>query len=141
MRRHYALPTLLILIVLFAAACDGQTGVAEPSDVSTPDTVVQDVSSDVTTAPGQPIGDGLVDADWYDARISSYLAFATEQTSPGNLSNIIAHLAREARDPGYTAPVAVVPADSFDDMLAKVATLADTPNGGRNSTCCAITPA
>ncbi len=130
MRRHYALPTLLILIGLFDAACDGQTGVAEPSDVSTPDTVVQDVSSDVTTAPGQPIGDGLVDADWYDARISSYLAFATEQTSPGNLSNIIAHLAREARDPGYTAPVAVVPADSFDDMLAKVATLADTSDFG-----------
>lgn len=75
--------------------------------------------------PGGP--DGFVSARWQGARQADYLKFATAQPlSPGSVSNVVAHLEREARDDFFSVPVDAIPDDAWDGIFDKMWRLRDT---------------
>jgi len=56
-----------------------------------------------------------------------WLNFATETPlSPGSIGNVMAHLEREARDPGYSVPAGAIPDDAWDSIIDKMWRLRDT---------------
>lgn len=90
-----------VLCILLLAGCS-----EEPLDGSTPS--------------------GFVDADYMRARQLDYLRFATETFSPGNVVSVVAHLERARVDPPFALPPNSVPADAWDAIFTKMATLQDT---------------
>ena len=71
-------------------------------------------------------GPGTIDPAAFDARRMEYLALATASVSPGSPLNAIAHMEREARDPGYVAPVGAWDANAWDGIFTKLSTFEDT---------------
>lgn len=61
-----------------------------------------------------------------EARIDALLAGATAGVSPSNPLSAIAHMEREARDPGYTAPAGAFGPDAWDGDFARIASMEDT---------------
>ncbi len=62
---------------------------------------------------------------WMQQRAAEYLAFATTQQSD-SIVNAIAHMERDLRDPGYTAPVGAIDVDAWSGSFHKFETLLDT---------------
>jgi hypothetical protein len=56
----------------------------------------------------------------------AYLEFATAQVATGSPLNAIAHMEREARDPGYVAPVGAWGPNAWDASFDKMAVFTDT---------------
>ena len=76
--------------------------------------------------PGGLFGPGTVDPAAFHARRMEYLEFATASVAAGSPLNAIAHMEREARDPGYVAPVGAFGPNAWDAMFEKMSTFADT---------------
>lgn len=71
-------------------------------------------------------GSGMVaEADLAPRRLA-YLQHATASASPGSVVNAIAHMEREAREPGYTAPLGVWGPHAWDAVFTKLSTFEDT---------------
>ena len=74
-------------------------------------------------APGSP---GLIDEGVFRASVDDYLSFATQTLSPGNPTNVVAHLTRAASDPGFSWNPAAVQVSSFDPIWQKLDDWKDT---------------
>lgn len=71
--------------------------------------------------------DGYVNEDWLQARQMDFLRFATgSPIQAGSLGNILSHLDREARDPGYQVAPGSIPDDAWDGIFDKMWRLRDT---------------
>ena len=76
-------------------------------------------------SPSPP--NGWADPWWFQSRQLEYLHFATETPlNPGSLGNLMAHLEREARDPGFDVAPGAVPDDAWDGVFDKMWRLRDT---------------
>ncbi|MGI9577730.1 MAG: hypothetical protein ACR2OH_06005 [Microthrixaceae bacterium] len=53
-------------------------------------------------APVSPGSPGLIDEAVHQAAVDDYLGFATQTLQPGNPTNVVAHLIRAERDPGFS---------------------------------------
>jgi hypothetical protein len=73
--------------------------------------------------PGAP---GLVDEDRFSGRVDEYLAFATEELDPGNVTNIAAHLVRARREPGFSWDVGAVTVGTLQPVWDQIDALQDT---------------
>ncbi len=62
----------------------------------------------------------------WEASVLEYLNFATAAPFSGGLENAIAHLERERRDPGYSAPVGALTAAHLTGIVEKLQRLEDT---------------
>jgi len=72
-----------------------------------------------------PGKDGFVDENRVQQRAAEYLAFATSQQTTSIL-NAIAHMERDLRDPGYTAPEGAIGVEHWEAAFEKIETLQDT---------------
>ncbi|MEO8602992.1 MAG: hypothetical protein ABI629_10475 [bacterium] len=88
------------------------TGSATPSPSVTP------------TASETP--DGFVPQALFRVRQLDYLRFATTRLEPGSINNAIAHMQRARIDPEFQTTPGAVPADAWDAIFTKLATLQDT---------------
>ncbi len=70
--------------------------------------------------------DGLISLSLLHQRQKEYLDYATEEVQPGSFLNLISHLEREIREPGYVVPTGAVPDDAWDASFTKLYTLRDT---------------
>lgn len=91
---------------------------ASPSPTASP--------SPSATASPTATPDGFVDRDVFRARQLGYLTFATAQLAPGSINNVINHMQRARVDPSYQVAPGSVPADAWDAIFTKLATLQDT---------------
>src|SRR5829696_8271413 len=73
--------------------------------------------------PGSP---GLVDEAAYQARIDEYLAFATEQLTPGDVTSVAAHLVRATREPDWWWDVAAITVPALQAVWDQIDTWQDT---------------
>ena len=71
-------------------------------------------------------GSGSVDEASYGPRRLAYLQHATASASAGSVLNAIAHMEREAREPGYVAPLGVWGPDAWNAVFTKLSTFEDT---------------
>ena len=71
-------------------------------------------------------GSGSVDEAGYVPRRLAYLQHATASASAGSVLNAVAHMEREAREPGYAAPLGVWGPDAWDAVFTKLSTFEDT---------------
>ncbi|MCB0971594.1 MAG: hypothetical protein KDA97_08775, partial [Acidimicrobiales bacterium] len=78
---------------------------------------------EVLAAPGSP---GLVDEARYQERADAYLALATEELDPGNVTGIAAHLLRAHRDPDFTWDIDAVTVDGLSERWQQIDDLEDT---------------
>lgn len=74
-------------------------------------------------APGSV---GLIDEAAFQARATEYLAFATEQLSPGNPTSIAAHLIRARREPSFDWDPTQVTVDGLAELWQKLDDWKDT---------------
>jgi hypothetical protein len=74
-------------------------------------------------SPGSP---GLIDETWFQGRVDDYLAHATGSLSPGNATNVVAHLVRAERDPSYSWDVGAVTVDAFSSSWRQLDDWKDT---------------
>jgi hypothetical protein len=83
------------------------------------------------SAPGCPpvSGSGFVDEARWQARAREYLEFATQSHGNSPL-NAIAHMERDAVDPGYDAPAGQVGAGAWAGDFSRMATYEDTRDFG-----------
>jgi hypothetical protein len=85
---------------------------------------------DTDAAPSAPppalADDGFVSDASFRERQLDYLRFATQSFLPGNVLNVLAHMERARVDPPYMQPPGSVPADAWDGIFDKMATLQDT---------------
>ncbi len=71
--------------------------------------------------------DGYMEPFAWQQRQTEWLRFATETpVSADSVANVFAHLIREQRDPGYTAPVGAVEAADWAEIFDKMWRLRDT---------------
>src|SRR5690606_28064329 len=77
-------------------------------------------------APAAGAPDGFMSEELLRARQQEYLDYATEEFSPGNLLNVIAHLEQEERVPEFSVPAGSIPDDAWDPIFEKMRTLRDT---------------
>ena len=68
----------------------------------------------------------FVDEGELAARRLAFLELATAQVSPGSPLNAIAHMEREAVDPGYSAPPGAFGPTAWDAIFTKLSTFEDT---------------
>ena len=73
--------------------------------------------------PGSP---GLVDEAAYQRRIDEYLAFATGQLTPGDVTSIAAHLVRARREPAWSWDVGAVTVPALEAVWDQIDTWQDT---------------
>ncbi len=73
-----------------------------------------------------PQARGFADAAAMRARQLDYLRYATQQVFPGSPLNLIAHMERARIDPSYSVDSVRVPADAWDAIFRKMASLEDT---------------
>lgn len=93
-----------------AAAVAGCTPAVTPPD---PDPAC---TAPVLGPPGPlpaPGAAGLVDETWFQGRAEEYLTHATSVLSPGNATNVAAHLVRAQRDPSYSWDATAVTVEGF----------------------------
>jgi hypothetical protein len=69
---------------------------------------------------------GFVPEALVRARARDYLRFATRETARGSVLNAIAHMERDATDPGYRAPRAAVDVADWNAIWSKLDRLEDT---------------
>lgn len=81
--------------------------------------------TETETSSGAP-SSGFVDATYMQRRQLDYLHFATETFNPANVVSVIAHLERARVDPPFALPANAVPANAWDPIFTKLATLQDT---------------
>lgn len=96
-----------------AAGLGSLTGACAPEPVPDP----------VATCAPPPLGPpgplpppgaaGLLDEAGFQARATDYLQFATQQLSPSNETNIVAHLIRAQRDPSFSWDPSAVTVESL----------------------------
>lgn len=79
-----------------------------------------------TPTPTADPATAFMSDDEFVQRRSELLEGATARLRPERITNVLAHLGREAVDPEYRAPTGVVPADAWDDVFTKIANLKDT---------------
>ena len=77
----------------------------------------------VLAAPGTP---GLVDEDAYQARIDEYLASATAEIDPSNVTSIVAALIAAQRNPEFSWDPASVTVDSLQERWDQIDGWEDT---------------
>lgn len=70
--------------------------------------------------------DGLISETLLRARQQEYIDHATEVFSPSSFLNVINHLEREEREPGYTVAAGSIPDDAWDAQFQKIHELRDT---------------
>jgi hypothetical protein len=75
--------------------------------------------------PGGLFGSGQMDEADFAPRRLAYLRWATQNVGGGPLDAIV-HMEREARDPGYVAPVGAWGPDVWDATFTKLSTFEDT---------------
>ena len=63
---------------------------------------------------------GLVDEDVWHGRVDEYLAVATAELDPGNVTSINAHLVRAHRDAAFTWDPSRVTVASLAGVLARI---------------------
>jgi len=97
---------------------------APPTATTSATVTASATPSSTPTATATP--DGFVARDVFAARQLDYLRFATQQLNPGSVTNAIAHMERRRVDPSFTVAPGAVPADAWDAILTKIATLQDT---------------
>ena len=74
-----------------------------------------------------PAHAGFMDPALVEARQTEWLEYATETPiSPGSVANVLAHLERDARDPGFSVPAGSIPDDAWDGIFQKMWELRDT---------------
>lgn len=71
-------------------------------------------------------GPGSVDPAALDARRMAFLEFSTATLATGSPLSAIAHMEREARDPGYAAPAGAFGPDAWNAIFTKLSTFEDT---------------
>ena len=76
--------------------------------------------------PLEPGAAGLVDEDRFSGRVDEYLAFATGELDPGNVTNVAAHLIRARREPGWSWGVDAVTLAALQPVWDQIDTLQDT---------------
>ena len=70
--------------------------------------------------------DGYVDRAWFTARQDDYLTHATSSRSTGSILNLLNHLERADRDPGFTPVDVNVGPEAFQSSWDKIEGYADT---------------
>ena len=65
-------------------------------------------------------GNGFVDRHQWRDRQDGYLAFATESLNQSSIANVLAHLAREERDPRYDFDAGTITAEDFQAVFDKI---------------------
>lgn len=114
------LSTLRILpfAVLLAACGDNLPPPGSPADAA------PEPPPDAAAPPdaGPP---GVVDPGWFRGRQLDYLRFATEEFTPAQPLNVIAHLERDRVDPDYDIGDRSVPAGAWDPIFERMAGLRD----------------
>ncbi len=77
--------------------------------------------------PETPGRDGFMHPALLRARQTQFLRFATAQPlRPGAVSNVIAHLERDAREHRFAVPAGAIPDDAWDPIFDKMWRLRDT---------------
>lgn len=76
--------------------------------------------------PAPPGSPGLIDEATFRAAASDYLGYATQTLNPGNVTNVVAHLLRAERDPGFTWDPSRVDNDALADLWVKLDDRKDT---------------
>lgn len=75
---------------------------------------------------GRAAAAGLMpEGDW-QARSDDYIAYATQELSPGSPNNVMLNLERRRRDPSFEVDTASVVPAAFADMFAEIDVMADT---------------
>jgi hypothetical protein len=69
---------------------------------------------------------GSLDEAAFAARRLAYLEYTTQETGLGSPLSAIAHMEREAIDPGYAAPGGAWGPDAWDAIFSKLSTFEDT---------------
>ena len=102
-----------------ASACTPDPGTVPAPSCSAPPTgpVLPPVP------PGSP---GLIDEALYQASVTDYLQFATQNLQPGNITNVVAHLIRAERDPGFSWDPSPVDVNAFSALFTKFDNWKDT---------------
>ncbi|MDX2169108.1 MAG: hypothetical protein SF182_18715, partial [Deltaproteobacteria bacterium] len=133
---------MLLLLALLLGACGDDDGAPRPTPTATasvtrtatatvppsPTATVTPPSTATATPPPTATAtpDGFVARDVFRARQLDYLRFATAQLAPGSINNVINHMQRARVDPSYQIVPGSVPADAWDAIFTKLATLQDT---------------
>ena len=116
-------------MLVASAGAAATAAVAAACTPTTPTTPVPGCEAPVTgpvlppAAPGSP---GLIDEGVFQGSVSDYLGHATQSLSPGNPTNVVAHLTRAEIDPGFSWNPAEVQVSSFDSIWQKLDNWKDT---------------
>jgi hypothetical protein len=97
---------------------------APPTGTASATHTVAVTPSSTPSATGTP--DAFVAREVFAARQLDYLRFATQELNPGSVVNAIAHMQRRRVDPSFTVTPGAVPADAWDEIFTRIATLQDT---------------
>src|SRR4051812_47170499 len=75
-----------------------------------------------TTSGGGPLGqgNGYVDQRWWRGRQDGYLAFATQELSRGDVTNVLAHATRADRDPKFAFDLSTIRPSDFQASFDKI---------------------
>jgi hypothetical protein len=76
--------------------------------------------------PAPPGSPGLIDEVLYQASVTDYLEFATQSLAPGDVTNVVAHLIRSEREPGFSWDYSRVDLDALADLWVKFDNWKDT---------------
>jgi hypothetical protein len=106
---------------LGAAAASFLWGCSDDGDGGGP--AVATATGPALPDPGAP---GLVDEAAYQRRIDEYLAFATEELTPGDVTSIVAHLVRATREPEWSWGVGAVTVPALQAVWDQIDTWQDT---------------
>lgn len=101
------------------------TAAADPTAAPDP-TPVPDPAEAANNALASPGSPGLVDEQYYNDRVNSYLDFATAVEEPGSPSAVGAHLSRAHRDPDYSWAIDEVTVEALAPSFTKIAEWRDT---------------
>ena len=67
-----------------------------------------------------------MDEALYQASVTDYLQFATQNLQPGNITSVVAHLIRAERDPGFSWDPSPVDVNAFSALFTKFDNWKDT---------------
>jgi len=109
------------IVAAVTLALTGCTAAATPTATPSPPPTLTP-----TVTPTADPELAFVSDDEFARRKSELLAAATSRLRPGSMTNVLAHLERDATDPSYDAPDGAVPADAWDGIFTKITNLKDT---------------
>ena len=110
---------VLVAASLAAACSGGDDGDGEGKDAAATTTGER--------SDGSPEAmPGFMPEDEWQARADEYIAFATEELSPGSPNNVILHLERRRRDPSFEVDTAAITPSAYEEMFAEIDSMEDT---------------